>query len=65
VNLCFRFIACLLFLRRVAAAAPTETTSAPPAAHPATIESMAETDVSLQEQLDEIGVQLAWVRDYL
>jgi len=26
---------------------------------------MAESDATLQEQLDEIGVQLAWVRDYL
>jgi hypothetical protein len=30
-----------------------------------TIETMSETDGTLQEQLDEIGVQLAWVRDYL
>jgi hypothetical protein len=26
---------------------------------------MAEAERTLQEQLDEIGVQLAWVRDYL
>jgi hypothetical protein len=26
---------------------------------------MAETEGTLQEQLDEIGVQLSWVRDYL
>ena len=31
----------------------------------ATIEEMAETDRSLKEQLDEIGAQLDWVRDYL
>ncbi len=27
--------------------------------------TMAETDRSLKEQLDDIGVQLDWVRDYL
>jgi hypothetical protein len=31
----------------------------------ATIEAMAETTVSLNEQLEEIGARLAWVRDYL
>jgi hypothetical protein len=39
---------------------PVETYS--PAA---TIGVMAETDRSLKEQLDEIGAQLVWVRDYL
>jgi hypothetical protein len=33
--------------------------------HPATIAPMAEAEGTLQEQLDEIGIQLAWVRDYL
>jgi hypothetical protein len=32
---------------------------------PATIGRMAEAEGTLQEQLDEIGVQLSWVRDYL
>jgi hypothetical protein len=27
--------------------------------------AMAETERTLQEQLDEIGAQLDWVRDYL
>jgi hypothetical protein len=36
------------------------------AAHLATIASVAEpTTLSLDEQLKEIGAQLAWVRDYL
>jgi len=30
-----------------------------------TIDPMAETEATLPEQLEEIGVQLAWVRDYL
>jgi len=33
--------------------------------HPATIGSMAETGATLKEQLDEIGAQLDWVREYL
>ena len=39
------------------------TREAPPS--PATIGRMAEAEGTLQEQLDEIGVQLGWVRDYL
>jgi hypothetical protein len=31
----------------------------------ATIGRMSEAEGTLQEQLDEIGAQLAWVRDYL
>jgi hypothetical protein len=31
----------------------------------ATIGDMTEAEGTLREQLDEIGVQLAWVRDYL
>jgi hypothetical protein len=29
------------------------------------IAAMSETGLSLNEQLDEIGARLAWVRDYL
>ena len=31
----------------------------------ASIESVTETDAPLEQQLEEIGTQLAWVRDYL
>jgi hypothetical protein len=31
----------------------------------ATIGRMAETGMTLQEQLDELGAQLDWVREYL
>ncbi len=31
----------------------------------ASIDPMAETDAPLEQQLEEIGTQLAWVRDYL
>ena len=31
----------------------------------ATIEPMSEADGTLQEQLQEIRIQLGWVRDYL
>jgi hypothetical protein len=31
----------------------------------ATIESMADDPADLQDELEEIGTQLAWVRDYL
>jgi len=30
-----------------------------------TIDPMTEAEGTIQEQLDDIGVQLSWVRDYL
>jgi len=40
--------------------------AAPAATKPGTIASVAEPQtLSLDEQLKEIGAQLAWVRDYL
>jgi len=36
-----------------------------PSDDPATLPRVAETTQSLDQRLEEIGAQLAWVRDYL
>ena len=41
------------------------TAEPPAAAAVATLSRMAETEGSLDQRLEEIGAQLAWVRDYL
>ncbi len=44
---------------------PVKAGGVTPSGDPATLPLVAETPQSLDERLEEIGAQLAWVRDYL